>query len=83
MDTLLHGLWLLVKGLAEALLEWLFGQLLYGTGWLALRLLTLGRYPRLPLRQADPVGPRSSWVAAFGFLCVVGLPLILLVFIYG
>ena len=51
--------------------------------WLALRLLTLGRYPHLPLRVSDPMSSRSSWVTAFGFLCLVGLPLAILVFRYG
>ena len=48
-----------------------------------LRLLTLGSYPRLPLRVSDPMAPRSSWVSAFGVLCVVGLPLTFLLFLYG
>ena len=65
------------------MLELAFAYLFYASGWLVLRLLTLGRYPRLPLRVADPMGPGSSWVAAFGILCVVGLPLTLLVFLYG
>lgn len=78
-ELLLRGL----IALAEAVLELVFGYLFYACGWLALRLLTLGRYPRLPLRVGDPMGPRSSWVAAFGFLCVVGLPLTFLVFSYG
>jgi hypothetical protein len=69
--------------LAEVVLELVFGYLFYASGWLVLRLLTLGRYPRLPLRVADPLGPRSSWVSAFGFLCVVGLPLAFLIFSYG
>lgn len=83
MDTLLNGLFLLLKGLAAALLDWLFGQLFYAVGWLALRLLTLGRNPRLPVRQADPLGPHTRWVAAFGFLLLVGLPLASLVTLYG
>ena len=77
---------LLLRGLsviAEVILELVFGYLFYASGWLVLRLLTLGRYPRLPLRVADPLGPRSSWVAAPGFLCMVGLPLTFLVFSYG
>ncbi|MCZ4324316.1 hypothetical protein [Pseudomonas anguilliseptica] len=77
---------LLLRGLAvlaEVVLELVFGYLFYASGWLVLRLLTLGRYPRLPLRVADPLGPRSSWVSVFGFLCVVGLPLTVLVFLYG
>ncbi|MEK1908060.1 MAG: hypothetical protein AAAB13_20000 [Pseudomonas sp.] len=82
MYTLLHGLFLLFKGLIEALFDWLFDQLFYAAGWLMLRLLTLGRYPRLPL-SADAIGPRSSWVTAFGLLCVVGLPLATLVLLYG
>ena len=77
---------LLLRGLAvlaEVVLELMFGYLFYASGWLVLRLLTLGRYPRLPLRISDPMDPRSSWVSAFGFLCVVGLPLAFLVFSYG
>jgi hypothetical protein len=77
MDALLHGLgallrWL-VLGLIQGLLEWLFLHLCHALGWLALRLLTLGRHPRLPLRQADPDAPRSAWIIALGFLCLVGL----------
>jgi hypothetical protein len=83
MDTLLHGLGVLLRWLIEGLLEWLFGYLCYAAGWLVLRLLTLGRYPRLPLRQSNPDAPRSRWVVAFGFLCLVGLPLAILVFLYG
>lgn len=79
LELLLRGLLFL----GEAVLELIFGQLFYSAGWLLLRLLTLGRYPRLPLRQADPEGPRTSWVTAFGFLCLVGLPLACLVFLYG
>lgn len=77
---------LLLRGLlflGEAVLELIFSYLFYSAGWLALRLLTLGRYPRLPLRVSDPMNSRSSWVAAFGFLCLVGLPLAILVFLYG
>lgn len=69
--------------LAEFILGLVFGYLLYTNGWLVLRLLTLGHYPRLPLRISEPMDPRSSWVAAFGFFCVVGLPLTTLIFIYG
>jgi len=77
---------LLLRGLlfvGEVLLEVVVGYFFYGAGWLALRLLTLGRYPRLPLRVDDPMGPRSSWVGAFGFFCVVGPSLTALVFAYG
>ncbi|AQZ35508.1 hypothetical protein BHQ29_20980 [Pseudomonas sp. LPH1] len=69
---------LLLRGLAliaELALEIIIGYVFYATGWLALRLLTLGHYPNLPLRMADPMSSRSAWVAAFGFLCLVGLPL--------
>jgi predicted cobalt transporter CbtA len=78
-ELLLRGL----SVLAEVVLELVFGYLFYACGWLVLRLLTLGRYPRLPLRVADPLDPRSSWVSAFGIFCVVGLPLAFLVFSYG
>ncbi|WP_043307958.1 hypothetical protein [Pseudomonas sp. ML96] len=77
---------LLLRGLlfvGEFVLEIVVSYLFYGAGWLALRLLTLGRYPRLPLRVADPMGPRSSWVGAFGFCLIVVLPLAVLVFTYG
>lgn len=77
---------LLLRGLAvlaEVLLELMFGYIFYASGWLVLRLLTLGSHPRLPLRISDPMGPRSSRVSAFGFLCVVGLPLTALVSLYG
>lgn len=77
---------LLLRGLlflGEAVLGLVFDYLFYTAGWLALRLLTLGRYPRLPLRVADPMGSRTSWISAFGFLCLVGLPLAILVFLYG
>ncbi|WP_256662314.1 hypothetical protein [Pseudomonas sp. F(2018)] len=77
MDALLHGLvallrWL-VLGLIQGLLEWLFLQLCYALGWLALRLLTLGRHPRQPLHQADPDAPRNVWIIALGFICLAGL----------
>ena len=78
-ELLLRGLALL----AEIALEIIIGYVFYTTGWLALRLLTLGRYPRLPLRVADPMGSRSAWVAAFGFLCLVGLPLTWLTVTYS
>jgi hypothetical protein len=77
---------LLMRGLlflGEAILELIFSYFFYSAGWLLLRLLTLGRYPRLPLRISDPMGPRSSWVAAFGIVCLIGLPLAVLVFLYG
>ena len=77
---------LLLRGLAvlaEAVLELIFGYLFYASGWLVMRLLTLGSYPRLPPRVSDPMGPRCSWVSAFGFLCVVGLPLTVLLILYG
>lgn len=77
---------LLLRGLlflGEAVLELIFSYLFYSAGWLALRLLTLGRYPRLPLRLTEPMGPRSSWVVAFGCLCLVGLPLTTLALLYG
>ena len=69
--------------LAGAVAEWLLTRLLCACGWRVLRLLTLGSYPRVPLRVSDPMDPRSSWVSAFGFLCVVGLPLTVLLFLYG
>ena len=69
--------------LAGAVAEWLLTYLVYACGWLMLRLLTLDSYPRMPLRVSDPMAPRSSWVSAFGFLCVVGLPLTVLLFLYG
>ena len=78
-ELLLRGLFALV----EAVVELVFNYLFYASGWLVLRLLTLGSYPRLPLRVSDPMGPRSSWVAAFGIFCVAGLPLAFLVFFYG
>ena len=78
-EFLLRGLLLLGEAVAEMVLSYCF----YGAGWLLLRLLSLGRYPRLPLNAADPIGPGCRWVGAFGFLCVVGLPLTALVFIYG
>ncbi|PTS82178.1 hypothetical protein DBR00_18905 [Pseudomonas sp. HMWF032] len=78
-ELLLRGL----SVLAEVVLELISNYLFYASGWLALRLLTLGRYSRLPLRVSDPMDPRSSWVSAFGFLCVVGLPLTVLVSLYG
>ncbi len=77
---------LLLRGLAvlaEVVLELVSGYLFYASGWLVIRLLTLGSYPRLPLRVSDPMGPRSSWVSTFGFLCVVGLPLTVLLILYG
>ena len=69
--------------LAGAVAEWLLTYLFYACGWLVLRLLTLGNYPRLPLHVSDPMNPRSSWVTAFGIFCVVGMPLTVLVFLYG
>ncbi|SDQ02185.1 hypothetical protein [Ectopseudomonas guguanensis] len=69
--------------LAEIVLEIIIGYVFYTTGWLALRLLTLDRYPNLPLRVADPMGSRSAWVAALGFLCLVGLPLTWLTVTYS
>jgi hypothetical protein len=77
---------LLLRGLAllaEIVLEVVVGYVLYITGWLALRLLTLGRYPNLPLRVDDPLGSRAAWVAAFGFFCLVGLPLAWLTITYS
>lgn len=79
LELLLHGLWLLLELVAEVIIGYLF----YGTGWLALRLLTQGRYPGLPLRAADPMGPRTAWVAVFGFCCLVVPPLTWLAFTYG
>jgi len=78
-ELLLRGLALL----AEWVLEVVVGYILYITGWLALRLLTLGHYPALPLRVDDPMGSRTAWVAAFGFFCLVGLPLAWLTITYS
>ncbi len=78
-ELLLRGLALL----AAIVLEVVVGYVLYITGWLALRLLTLGRYPNLPLRVDDPLGSRAAWVAAFGFFCLVGLPLAWLTITYS
>jgi hypothetical protein len=78
-ELLLRGLALL----AEIVLEIVVGYVFYSTGWLALRLLSLGRYPSLPLRVADPTGSRSAWVAAFGFFCLVFIPLTWLTLTYG
>jgi hypothetical protein len=76
-ELLLRGL--LVLG--EVVLELVFGYFFYASGWLVLRLLTLGSYPRLPLNMPDPMDSRSSWITAFGFLCLVGLPLTVLLFL--
>ncbi|MEQ9726793.1 hypothetical protein ABRP29_14240 [Pseudomonas sp. WHRI 8822A] len=78
-ELLLRGLMLL----AEIALEIIIGYVFYTTGWLALRLLTLGHYPNLPLRISDPTASRSAWVAAFGFFCLVGLPLTWLTVTYS
>lgn len=78
-ELLLRGLGFLAGTIAEVVLAYLF----YGGGWLTLRILTLGRYPKLPLRVTDPMSSRSSWVAAFGFLCLVGLPLLWLTVTHG
>ena len=69
--------------LGEAILELIFSYVFYSAGWLLLRLLTLGRFPRLPLRQMDPDSPRGNWIAAFGVLCLVALPLTVLVLLHG
>ena len=79
LDLFLRGL--LFMG--EAILELIFSYVFYSAGWLLLRLLTLGRYPRLPLRQMDPDSPRGNWIAAFGVLCLVALPLTVLVLLDG
>ena len=78
-EMLLRGLGLLTT----IVLEFVVSYLLYTSGWLVLRLLTLGRYPRPPLRVDDPMGARSAWVAAFGLLCLVSLPLIWLALTYS
>lgn len=78
-ELLLRGLALLAEIALEVIIDYVF----YTTGWLALRLLTLGRYPRLPLRVTDPMGSRTAWVAAFGFFCLAGLPLIWLTVTYS
>jgi uncharacterized membrane protein YphA (DoxX/SURF4 family) len=69
-ELLLRGLALL----AEIALEILIGYVLYTSGWLVLRLLTLGGYPNLPLRIDDPMGTRSAWVAAFGWFAWSACP---------
>lgn len=79
LELLLHGLAMLL----EIVLEFVINYVLYTTGWLALRLLTLGRYPGLPLRVDEPMGSRTAWVAAFGFFCLVGLPLTWLTVTYS
>ncbi|MBN7118825.1 hypothetical protein [Ectopseudomonas oleovorans] len=79
LELLLRGLALL----AEIVFEVIISYLLYTIGWLVLRLLTLGHYPRLPLRVADPMGARSAWVATFGFICLVGAPLTWLTVTHG
>ena len=63
-ELLLRGLMLL----AEIALEIIIGYVFYTTGWLALRLLTLGHYPNLPLRISDPTGSRSAWAVSYTHL---------------
>lgn len=48
LELLLRGLLFL----GEAILGLIFGYFFYSAGWLLLRLLTLGRYPRLPLDRS-------------------------------
>ncbi|MDX5371291.1 MAG: hypothetical protein LPK18_02480 [Pseudomonadaceae bacterium] len=72
MDTLLYELF-----------DRFLSRLFYSVGWLLLRLLTLGRYPRLPLIDTAPIGPRASWVTAFGLLSLLGIPLATLALLYG
>ncbi len=79
LEFLLRGLLFL----GEAVLEFVFGYIFYSAGWLLLRLLTLGRYPQLPLRVSDPLGPYCRWISAFAVLCLVALPLAVLTLIYG
>ncbi|MGG2399211.1 hypothetical protein ACJRW5_19915 [Pseudomonas sp. SH1-B] len=79
LEWLLHGLRLLLERVTELITGYLF----YGAGRLVLRLLTLGRYPDLPLRAADPMGPRTAWVAVFEFCCLAVPPLTWLTFTYG
>ena len=72
MDTVLYELF-----------ERFLSRLFYSLGWLLLRLLTLGQYPRLALINTSPIGPHASWVTAFGLLSFLGAPLAALVFLYG
>ena len=72
MDTLLYELF-----------DRFFSRLCYSVGWLLLRLLTLGRLPRLPLFETTPIGPRASWITAFGLLTLIGIPLTVLALLYG
>lgn len=59
-ELLLRGLGLL----AAIVLDFVVSYLLYTSGWLVLRLLTLGRYPRLPLRVDERAVPESPLSAS-------------------
>ncbi|UVE17659.1 hypothetical protein NVV93_19190 [Pseudomonas sp. LS44] len=78
LEMLLNGLLLSLKALGDMLFEVFFGHFFYAAGWLVLRLFSLGRYPRLPLRVADPSGPGCRWIGALGFFCLVAVPLTVL-----
>ena len=68
---------------AEVVLEWVLCYLFYFCGWLVLRALSLGRHPRAALLADDPLAPGRRWICALGGVVLVGIPLTLLVILYG
>jgi len=83
VDVLLQGFLWLVKCVLEVILEVVFYRLFYATGWLVLRLLSFGRFPRAPLSVSDPSGPGCRTALALGFLLLVAVPLSVVVLLYG
>ena len=59
MDALLD---VMVRFVAETVFDWLVGTVFYWPGWLALRVITLNKYP-----------PRRGEKHSNGFVSLVGL----------
>ncbi|MBP0599405.1 hypothetical protein J8I26_14910 [Herbaspirillum sp. LeCh32-8] len=76
METILGAVGSLIAGLLRSLA---FYSVFYAIGSVALKLLTLGRYPRfMHMREDARRGfPEFELVALFGLLCTIGLVVLL------
>ncbi len=59
---LLKGLYYLIRLLVWLLWEWLCEHLCWYLGWPLVRLLTLGRYPRVGIHHQDQASQAESLV---------------------
>lgn len=68
---LLRLIVLLVRGLWWAAHDWIFETICWGTGWLVLRIVTLGRWPTVGIAEPHKMGDADAMLIALLGLAVL------------